>query len=54
MARTGKVEALMKGSLHTDELMHAVVDAERGLRTARRISHVFAMDVPDLPARRCS
>ena len=47
MARAGKVEALMKGALHTDELMHAVVDGESGLRTARRISHVFAIDAPD-------
>jgi len=46
MARAGKVEALMKGALHTDELMHAVVDGEHGLRTARRISHVFAIDAP--------
>ena len=49
MARAGKVEALMKGALHTDELMHAVVDGEHGLRTARRISHVFAIDAPDYP-----
>jgi phosphate acetyltransferase len=49
MARAGRVEALMKGALHTDELMHAVVDAERGLRTGRRISHVFAIDVPGYP-----
>jgi phosphate acetyltransferase/phosphate butyryltransferase len=49
MARNGEVEALMKGSLHTDELLHAVVDPERGLRTARRISHVFALDVPSYP-----
>ena len=42
----GKVEALMKGSLHTDELMSAVVRRENGLRTARRISHCFVMDVP--------
>ncbi len=46
MARAGKVEALMKGALHTDELMHAVVDGDHGLRTARRISHVFAIDAP--------
>ena len=46
LARTGKVEALMKGSLHTDELMHEVTAAETGLRTARRISHAFIMDVP--------
>jgi phosphotransacetylase/acyl dehydratase len=49
MARTGKVEALMKGSLHTDELMHAVVDHDLGLRTARRVSHVFAIDAPGYP-----
>ncbi len=49
MARAGKVEALMKGALHTDELMHAVVDGERGLRTSRRISHVFAIDAPGYP-----
>ena len=49
MARGGQVEALMKGSLHTDELMRAVVDEERGLRTARRISHVFAIDAPAYP-----
>jgi phosphate acetyltransferase len=46
LARAGKVEALMKGSLHTDELMHEVTAAETGLRTARRISHAFLMDVP--------
>jgi phosphate acetyltransferase/phosphate butyryltransferase len=44
MARAGEVQALMKGSLHTDELMHAVVDAQCGLRTARRVSHVFVID----------
>ena len=49
MARAGKVEALMKGALHTDELMHAVVAGDRGLRTARRISHVFAIDAPGYP-----
>lgn len=42
----GKAELLMKGSLHTDELMAAVVTKEGGLRTKRRISHVFIMDVP--------
>jgi phosphate acetyltransferase len=42
----GKAEALMKGSLHTDELMAAVVRKDTGLRTARRISHCFVMDVP--------
>ncbi|WP_043288667.1 bifunctional enoyl-CoA hydratase/phosphate acetyltransferase [Paraburkholderia oxyphila] len=49
MARAGKVQALMKGALHTDELMHAVVDTEQGLRTARRISHVFSIDAPAYP-----
>ncbi len=44
--RAGRAEALMKGSLHTDELMGAVVRRETGLRTARRISHCFIMDVP--------
>jgi phosphate acetyltransferase len=47
--RNGKAEALMKGSLHTDELMGAVVRRETGLRTARRISHCFVMDVPNYP-----
>jgi phosphate acetyltransferase len=42
----GRAEALMKGSLHTDELMGAVVKRDTGLRTARRISHCFVMDVP--------
>ena len=42
----GRAEALMKGSLHTDELMGAVVARETGIRTARRISHCFVMDVP--------
>ena len=46
LVREGKAELLMKGSLHTDELMAAVVSKERGLRTGRRISHVFVMDVP--------
>jgi len=46
MARKGEVQMLMKGSLHTDELMGAVVSREGGLRTGRRISHVFALDVP--------
>jgi len=46
LVRTGKAELLMKGSLHTDELMAAVVSRDGGLRTERRISHVFAMDVP--------
>ena len=46
LVREGKAEALMKGSLHTDELMGAVVRREAGLRTARRVSHCFVMDVP--------
>jgi phosphotransacetylase/acyl dehydratase len=49
LARTGAVRALMKGALHTDELMAAVVDAASGLRTERRMSHVFALDVPTYP-----
>jgi phosphate acetyltransferase len=48
LAREGKAEMLMKGSLHTDELMGAVVKRDTGLRTARRISHCFIMDVPFL------
>jgi phosphate acetyltransferase len=46
LVKAGEAEALMKGSLHTDELMGAVVRREGGLRTARRISHCFVMDVP--------
>ncbi len=46
LVREGKAELLMKGSLHTDELLGAVVSRETGLRTARRMSHVFLMDVP--------
>src|SRR5215204_3692626 len=46
LIREGKAEILMKGSLHTDELMSAVVSRDGGLRTGRRISHVFIMDVP--------
>ena len=49
LARDGEVEALMKGSLHTDELMHAVLDPARGLRTDRRTSHVFLVDAPHWP-----
>lgn len=49
MARSSQVNALMKGALHTDELMHAVVASESGLRTERRMSHVFAVDVPAYP-----
>jgi phosphotransacetylase len=46
LVRSGEAELLMKGSLHTDELLGAVVARETGLRTGRRISHVFVMDVP--------
>src|SRR3954467_12519797 len=46
LLREGKAELLMKGSLHTDELMGAVVSRDGGLRTSRRISHVFVMDIP--------
>ena len=46
LVREGRSEALMKGSLHTDELMSAVVARDTGIRTARRISHCFVMDVP--------
>ena len=50
LARAGEAQLLMKGSLHTDELMGAVVAAATGLRTERRISHVYVMDVPSHPA----
>jgi phosphotransacetylase len=46
LVRQGEAEVLMKGSLHTDELLGAVVARETGLRTGRRLSHVFIMDVP--------
>ena len=46
LVREGRAEALMKGSLHTDELMGEVVKRDTGLRTARRVSHCFIMDVP--------
>lgn len=49
LARDGEVDALMKGSLHTDELMGAVVRKENSLRTPLRISHVFVMNVPTYP-----
>ena len=47
MCKTGDAAALMKGHVHTDCLMKAVIDRERGLRTSRRISHIFHMTVPD-------
>lgn len=46
LVRSSKVAAIMKGSLHTDELMDAVVEADAGLRTERRMSHVYVLDVP--------
>ena len=46
LVRAGEAELLMKGSLHTDELMHEVAAADTGLRTERRLSHVYIMDVP--------
>jgi len=46
LVRKGEAELLMKGSLHSDEILGAVVAKETGLRTGRRISHVFIMDVP--------
>jgi phosphotransacetylase len=49
LVRAGEAALLMKGSLHTDELMHEVVAAETGLRTERRLSHVYVMDVPTYP-----
>jgi phosphate acetyltransferase len=49
LVRAGEAETLMKGSLHTDELMGEVVRKDTGLRTERRISHVFIMDVPTYP-----
>ncbi len=49
LVRAGEAEVLMKGSLHTDEFMAEVVRKDTGIRTARRISHVFIMDVPTYP-----
>ena len=46
LVRTGKAELVMKGSLHSDEILSAVIAKETGLRTGRRLSHVFLMDVP--------
>ena len=48
MARNGEVSAIMKGAIHSDELLAEVVSKDRGLRSSRRISHVFAMDVSTL------
>jgi phosphotransacetylase/acyl dehydratase len=49
LVRAGEAALLMKGSLHTEELMHEVVATETGLRTERRLSHVYVMDVPTYP-----
>jgi len=49
LVRTGEARALMKGALHTDEVMSAVVSKTGGLRTERRMSHVYVMDVPTYP-----
>jgi len=49
LVRQGQADLLMKGSLHTDELLEAVLDRACGLRTDRRLSHVFVLDVPDQP-----
>jgi len=49
LVRTGRAELLMKGSLHTDELMSEVMRRDTGLRTGRRVSHAFIMDVPTYP-----
>ncbi|MBL8669322.1 MAG: bifunctional enoyl-CoA hydratase/phosphate acetyltransferase [Alphaproteobacteria bacterium] len=49
LVRAGEASAIMKGSLHTDELMAEMMRADTGLRTGRRISHVFLMDVPTYP-----
>lgn len=47
MIREGKAEAIMKGKIHTDELMSAILDKENGLRTGRRMSHIFSLEVPN-------
>ncbi len=49
LCRSGEAAALMKGSLHTDTMMHAVMDQAAGLRGTRRLSHVYVMDVPAYP-----
>jgi phosphate acetyltransferase len=49
LAREGKIEAIMKGKLATEELMHAVVARDTGLHTGRRMSHVLVLDVPSYP-----
>lgn len=49
LARNGGADALMKGKIHTDELMAPIVDRDTGLRTERRMSHIFTLDVPHYP-----
>jgi phosphate acetyltransferase len=49
LCRAGRTQALVKGSLHTDTLMRAVLEHEAGLRTSRRVSHVFVLDAPMYP-----
>ncbi|ANB03097.1 bifunctional enoyl-CoA hydratase/phosphate acetyltransferase [Ectothiorhodospira sp. BSL-9] len=49
LTRSGRIESIMKGSLHTDELLRAVLARDSGLRTERRISHIMAFDVPTYP-----
>ncbi len=49
LVRAGTARALMKGALHTDELLHEVMQAATGLRTGKRLSHVYVMDVPSYP-----
>ena len=49
LVREGKASLIMKGSLHTDELMHAVLEQEAGLRTGRRVSHVYLMETATYP-----
>lgn len=49
LVKSGEAELLMKGSLHTDELLHAVLAPDSGLSTGRRLSHVYLMDVPGYP-----
>ncbi|MFP4160798.1 MAG: bifunctional enoyl-CoA hydratase/phosphate acetyltransferase [Ectothiorhodospira sp.] len=49
LTRSGRIESIMKGSLHTDELLRAVLSRDSGLRTERRVSHIMAFDVPTYP-----
>jgi len=49
LARAGEAQVVMKGYLHTDEMLHAVLERDRGLRTDRLLSHVFVLEVPTYP-----